>query len=108
MTLAVKELMMMMSNIGVMYVLALSVPQDTINCVGGVQTLFPLLEQVDPNAPVPTPVEAPVTSELLGSSHSDSGEDWVVLGTSSCAGNGGLCVCVCICLSVSMIICVQV
>ena len=72
--------------------------------MGGVQVLFPLLEQVDPDAPVPTPAETPVAANevLTSSSHSDSGEDWVVLGSSSYAGDGVWCGSVCsACLSVS-------
>ncbi|XP_076450797.1 neurobeachin-like protein 1 [Babylonia areolata] len=60
--------------------------KDTINCVGGIQVLFPLLEQVDPDAPVPTPVPTPMTpvaNEPLLSS--DSGDEWVVLKSSSYA-----------------------
>ncbi|KAK7111968.1 hypothetical protein V1264_011504 [Littorina saxatilis] len=59
--------------------------KDTINCVGGVQVLFPLLEQVDPEAPVPTPAVTPVANEPSASSEADSPDDWVVLGSSSYA-----------------------
>lgn len=61
--------------------------KDTINCVGGVQVLFPLLEQVDPDAPVPTPAPTPMTpmaNEPLVSSE-ESGDEWVVLRSSSYA-----------------------
>lgn len=57
--------------------------KDTINCVGGVQVLFPLLEQVDPDAPVPTPVATPI--EPFPTHKPDSPDDWVIVASSSYA-----------------------
>ncbi|KAK7507554.1 hypothetical protein BaRGS_00001489, partial [Batillaria attramentaria] len=57
--------------------------KDTINCVGGVQVLFPLLEQVDPEAPVPTPVATPM--EPVTTNKPDSPDDWVIVASSSYA-----------------------
>ena len=56
-----------------------------MNCVGGIQVLFPLLEQVN-KLPVPKEVlspEAPFIADLNKSTEQD---DWLILPSSSYAG----------------------
>lgn len=60
--------------------------QDTINCIGGVQVLFPLLEHVDPEAPIPTPAATPVSTSNSIHNLTEYGNEWVVVASSSYAG----------------------
>ncbi|XP_025103761.1 neurobeachin-like protein 1 isoform X2 [Pomacea canaliculata] len=59
--------------------------KDTINCIGGVQVLFPLLEHVDPEAPIPTPAATPVSTSNSIHNLTEYGNEWVVVASSSYA-----------------------
>jgi hypothetical protein len=56
-----------------------------INCIGGIQVLFPLLEQVN-KSPIPEITEDTTLPDLNLMNRSISEDDWVVLPSSSYAG----------------------
>ena len=56
-----------------------------INCIGGIQVLFPLLEQVN-KSPIPETTEDTTLPDLNLMNRSISDDDWVVLPSSSSAG----------------------
>lgn len=58
--------------------------QDVINCIGGIQVLFPLLEQVDKSSPSRQDSTDTISPD---SSVSEETDDWVIVPSSSYAGN---------------------
>ncbi|KAK3582874.1 hypothetical protein CHS0354_012486 [Potamilus streckersoni] len=58
--------------------------KDVINCIGGIQVLFPLLEQVN-RTQEPIELASPDVQELKRLFQSQDHEDWVVLPSSSYA-----------------------
>ena len=56
-----------------------------VNCVGGIQVLFPLLEQVN-KVPIPKDVLSPDAPMIENLNKSVEHEDWLVVPSSSYAG----------------------
>ncbi|XP_055956982.1 neurobeachin-like protein 1 [Patella vulgata] len=57
--------------------------KDVVNCVGGIQVLFPLLEQVDK---IPAARhDSPDSSNMIESSVSEENDEWVIVPSSSYA-----------------------
>ncbi|XP_053386541.1 neurobeachin-like protein 1 [Mercenaria mercenaria] len=58
--------------------------KDVINCIGGIQVLFPLLEQVN-RLPSPPEISSPEFKSLASLNKATDQEDWVILPSSSYA-----------------------
>ena len=56
-----------------------------MNCIGGIQVLFPLLEQVN-KIPVPKEVLSPDMPVIENLNQSTEQDDWLILPSSSYAG----------------------
>ncbi|KAL4217498.1 Neurobeachin-like protein 1 [Mactra antiquata] len=58
--------------------------KDVINCIGGIQVLFPLLEQVN-RLPAPPELKSPEFESLASLNTAQEQDDWVVVPSSSYA-----------------------
>ena len=59
--------------------------QDVVNCIGGIQVLFPLLEQVN-KIPVPKDILSPDVPVIENLNKPLEQDEWVILPSSSYAG----------------------
>ena len=64
--------------------------QDVVNCIGGIQVLFPLLEQVN-KVPIPKDILSPDAPVIENLNKSVEHEDWLVVPSSSYAGELPYC-----------------